>query len=660
MHKAKAEYEKALKNLEKIGKFCELYLEVLRDLIKLCRQLGNTEANLKWKEYVYALESAGIKRLYRLLEDTPVQDRLQTKKKFTIFSCQMRIDTLAKSPDPKLQVEALEIAEALKNLCLSSLRNYKFNLDFKDFSDFCRMRPMDWKRIDIAEGCPKYKDMQELLDPQTAGIYWHISPAALTTFILHHNKPPQVWTLQPNSHTSSQPFFRVKTKLKSPKQTIIQQLNELEKLIEKWKRSYGDYRNSKTKLTSKNSSKTDNLKQAKSSKKITVSYPWQQQIPNFLENLAEALDIKRIVNSLDKSINKLILFPHCDLHLLPLEALFPENLTILRLPSAQIGLDLQKSKVKIANKPSLLSIEYPETSQPLLFAEIESAILANLYRSSNLRRITGINATKETILQVMGVGNDIFHFTGHAEHNIDLPPNSALVLAGGARLSMRELLNLPNKLNYYLVCLSACETGISNKSNIIDEFVGLVTAFLAKGSNYVISTLWTVDEISSALIMIEFYRYLQTDVTPPEALKKAKNWLRTVTYNELVNWYRQRATEVEDYDLGCCENLESAASNIEKQIKQSQNSTSIKQSQNSTPKNLSPTLSLSFLLQHLFSPKSSLPNTIVNTDNIAFNNNAVETEQFYKQTNETHINCPYSHPYYWAGFTVTGKVPNTQ
>ncbi|NET57725.1 MAG: CHAT domain-containing protein [Symploca sp. SIO2E6] len=184
----------------------------------------------------------------------------------------------------------------------------------------------------------------------------------------------------------------------------------------------------------------------------------------------------------------------------------------------------------------------------------------------------------------------ILHFTGHAEHNIDFPVDSALELADGARLTMRELFDLQLH-NYYLVCMSACETGLTSKSNLIDEFVGLVSAFLAKGTNYVVSTLWTVDEISSALIMIEFYRYFKAGTTPPEALKQAKKWLRTLTYTNLAKWYIERAADIEFYDLGCCENLESAANQAEQEA---------------------------------------------NKKGLA--------------------HCPYNHHYYWAGFTVTGKV----
>ncbi|MEQ8975865.1 MAG: CHAT domain-containing protein [Coleofasciculus sp. C1-SOL-03] len=98
--------------------------------------------------------------------------------------------------------------------------------------------------------------------------------------------------------------------------------------------------------------------------------------------------------------------------------------------------------------------------------------------------------------------------------------------------------------NYNLIFLSACETGITNSQNLIDEYVGLVSAFLAKGASYVISTLWTVDERSTALLTIRFYQYLKAGKHPVSALKNAQNWLKQVTYPELVKWYLELAQDV--------------------------------------------------------------------------------------------------------------------
>lgn len=59
-----------------------------------------------------------------------------------------------------------------------------------------------------------------------------------------------------------------------------------------------------------------------------------------------------------------------------------------------------------------------------------------------------------------------------------------------------------------------------------------------------ISTLWTVDERSTALLTIRFYQYLKAGKHPVSALKNAQNWLKQVTYPELVKWYLELAQDV--------------------------------------------------------------------------------------------------------------------
>jgi CHAT domain-containing protein len=147
---------------------------------------------------------------------------------------------------------------------------------------------------------------------------------------------------------------------------------------------------------------------------------------------------------------------------------------------------------------------------------------------------------------------------------------------------------------YNLVCLSACETGITSTQDILDEYIGLVSGFLSAGVAHVISTLWTVDEISSSLLMIQFHQLLKQSLPPAKALSKVQQWLRDLTYEKLIEWYQTQADRLAkiDPDSGTLEILQMAIKMAQKKAK-----------------NLG--------LDHL----------------------------------------PYAHPFHWAGFTITGKVP---
>lgn len=92
--------------------------------------------------------------------------------------------------------------------------------------------------------------------------------------------------------------------------------------------------------------------------------------------------------------------------------------------------------------------------------------------------------------------------------------------------------------NYQLVTLAACETGLIGNQSITDEFVGLVSAFMYQQVNHVVSTLWTIPEEASSLLMIYFYWQLKKGKTPNIALSKAVNWLRNLNDTKLERLYK--------------------------------------------------------------------------------------------------------------------------
>lgn len=56
--------------------------------------------------------------------------------------------------------------------------------------------------------------------------------------------------------------------------------------------------------------------------------------------------------------------------------------------------------------------------------------------------------------------------------------------------------------------LPACETGITDADRVQTEYVGLAASFLLAGAATVLSSLWPVDDESTALLMGHFYRGL--------------------------------------------------------------------------------------------------------------------------------------------------------
>ncbi len=428
------------------------------------------------------------------------------------------------------KVNALEKAELRKNFCLQ------------------------WMRTGLPNRTtsPTYYQIRDLLanNTETGIIYWHLSPVSLTTFIIIPDKFEVITTplcdLFPRDNSQS-----------------------LEIWLENWKTNYQNY----GKITSKEQSKE--------------SLPWRESMTAQLPQLADILKIPEICTHLT-NIQHLILIPHRDLHLLPLHFLFSENLfTITYLPSIQVGID------RLDRQPSpSMSLLLVESPDPLLFAEIEAPAIANFYLNC-CNTIPSSQATTNNLKEALQQPADIFHFTGHAYHNTKQPSQSALILKNKQPLTSQEIAKF-DLTSYYLVCLSACETGITGKEELIDEFVGLASSFLAAGAVYALSTLWIVDEISTALMMIRFYQILneqrcQNKLHPALALKEAQKWLRTITYSQLSDWYLELAKVT--YNSSCSQDLRDEA-------------------------------------------------------NLIRRNDAKMVSQ----------EPPYADLYYWAGFTITGKV----
>jgi CHAT domain-containing protein len=324
--------------------------------------------------------------------------------------------------------------------------------------------------------------------------------------------------------------------------------------MEECKKAYRDYRSGKKKEPD------ETLLEAEDKNPAPASHPWREKMLEELDKLAEIFHIKEITDEYLTDVKKLILIPHRDLHLLPLEYLFRDKgFTISRLPSIDLGLNLERRQATPTLPP--LSIEHPHVGSRLRFAKIESIFLAHLYQIPQENRIADKEATKKRILEVIRVAADIMHFTGHGEHDTDCPAESALILANGDKLTLRDLLNLPLR-EYYLVCLSACETGLTSTSNLMDEFVGLVSGFLARKTAYVLSTLWRVDELSTALLVIDFYRRFQAGRHPAQALGEAQQWLCTLTYPKLAEEYAILARQIKGCSRPFAEYLKSEAHHI--------------------------------------------------------------------------------------------------
>lgn len=306
------------------------------------------------------------------------------------------------------------------------------------------------------------------------------------------------------------------------------------------------------------SSKEDWEKLQHWAKEYLVNYTnnkqqWQQQLTTGLRQLAEILHLDEILSRIPNHIQRLILIPHRVLHLFPLHVLegkknpspfayreeerrclidlFPGGVSYI--PSCQLlQLCQNRGKKKYQHK-RFFAIQNPTLD--LNYTNIEVATIRQQFYPDDYVLVRQ-QATKAAILTPNKhlESSQYAHFSCHGKFNFEFPLESALFLAD-SQLNLGEIFGL--ELNQCrLVTLSACETGLIDFRNTSDEYIGLPSGFLFSGSPNVVSSLWAVNDLSTALLMIRFYQNLQSNLSVTIALNQAQIWLRDVTTTQLKDW----------------------------------------------------------------------------------------------------------------------------
>ena len=141
-------------------------------------------------------------------------------------------------------------------------------------------------------------------------------------------------------------------------------------------------------------------------------------------------------------------------------------------------------------------------------------------------------ATNEEAMEYCA-GKDVVHFSCHGKFD-DLDPLSSGILLYGGVLTAREIFGM--RLNSELVTLSACQTGLNERSPG-DELIGLTRAFLYAGSPSVVVSLWSVDARSTQELMLEFYGLLRDGYSIALALQEAqKRMMEREEYSHPYYW----------------------------------------------------------------------------------------------------------------------------
>jgi CHAT domain-containing protein len=128
------------------------------------------------------------------------------------------------------------------------------------------------------------------------------------------------------------------------------------------------------------------------------------------------------------------------------------------------------------------------------------------------------------------------HFVTHADANQQSPLDSAIILSPSAnryRLYARDVAEIP--LDADLVTISACR-GAGARTLSGEGLVGFAWAFFEAGARNVVTSLWDVNDHSTAAFMGYFYAAVESGESYPAALRGAKLKLLRTQYRKPYYW----------------------------------------------------------------------------------------------------------------------------
>jgi CHAT domain-containing protein len=289
---------------------------------------------------------------------------------------------------------------------------------------------------------------------------------------------------------------------------------------------------------------------------------WFQTIDQVTHQLWDLLMEPVVTHLKNLSVAQAILIPTGFLSFLPLHAAWTEDpstpsgkryafdeIQLTYAPNAR-SLAVAQAIAQQVRSDTMLAIDEPKhrvkdkndiyrdlSPLPNSTREVQAAIST----FQNAQVLPHQQATKEAVLAALPKAN-VLHCSCHGSANLAEPLKSGLAMTGdgeAAILTLNDLLSLKLQERetggIRLAVLSACETGLSG-TQLPDEVVSLPAGLLQVGVAGVVASLWSVDDLSTMLLLSKFYELWRTEnKDPSEALRQAQIWLRDSTAGDIAN-----------------------------------------------------------------------------------------------------------------------------
>ncbi|MCY7391951.1 MAG: CHAT domain-containing protein, partial [Leptolyngbyaceae cyanobacterium CAN_BIN12] len=291
---------------------------------------------------------------------------------------------------------------------------------------------------------------------------------------------------------------------------------------------------------------------------------WATNAPNFLQELSNRLQLNTLITNHLTNITELILIPYLNFHQIPFTALPISNSPLPVGEGQGVRAKFLGDKFTIRYAPSCQVLQFcqvrPPIAEPLTYGIIEGASrdvpyasfqgsqIAQLFNIDDNSRLRGNNqATKAAYKQLIHQSN-IFHAYHHANFDFREPLNASLTAADGD-ITLGQILTwrLPDLADIFLSC---CETGLGLSKKLTDDIFTIASGFLCIGARNVFGTLWSVEQLSAAILCVLYYRDRATNPQHNKAasLQLAQRQLREMTGTQLETEFGDALEQsVQDY-----------------------------------------------------------------------------------------------------------------
>ncbi|MEG3909638.1 CHAT domain-containing protein [Microcoleus sp. w2-18bC1] len=196
-------------------------------------------------------------------------------------------------------------------------------------------------------------------------------------------------------------------------------------------------------------------------------------------------------------------------------------------------------RTKIPTKFLVAGVEqYPNPQEYLFWSGIEVNRISQLYDSPSVLK----NADVDQHFANQFEQAEVIHYSGHGNYQESDserdPLDKTYLCLYNKQISAAQILDgaLENPTAKVMI-LSACLTGRGDLTTSGSEILGLERALFHAGLSSLITTLWSVDEFATALLMLKlhlvWHQHNNTLETLASSLREAQLWLNNLSWRQL-------------------------------------------------------------------------------------------------------------------------------